>query len=208
MKLLLAAAIGLCAGLSATPALATPGFSVNFETAWAYGTDVNGYYNGGTASDGTSGANLGVQFVNVTGLSNDSSFTYYSNAPSPLGVAYAHDTAYINIASGLGNALRFFYSSPVDVIGAIRAYSGLNGMGTLLGTFDLLANAGSDYATWTPELFKFAGVARSFDLSRSADFVAFDNIAAVPEPETLLLLLAGGATALVASRRKGKVTTA
>ncbi len=68
-----------------------------FEKAWDFANgDVNGYYGGGTAADGTSGANLGVSFVNVSGLSNDATFTYYSGAPSPLGTAYAHDVRLVH----------------------------------------------------------------------------------------------------------------
>ena len=133
MKLFAAAALALAVS---TPALATPGFTVTFEKAWDFGNGaVDGYYNGGTAADGTTGPNLGVGFVGISGFTNDALGPYYANAPSPLGTAYAFDTAYINIASGVNNALRFFYSSPVAVTGALRAYSGLNGGGTLLASF-------------------------------------------------------------------------
>ena len=68
------------------PTFASASFLVDFENTWDYANgDVNGYYSGGTAADGSSGANLGVSFMGVSGLSNDSSFTYYSGAPSMLG---------------------------------------------------------------------------------------------------------------------------
>ncbi len=200
----LSSAVAL-AVMATAPAIASASaFSIDFENVWSYGVDVNGYYGGGTASDGTSGANLGVTFVNVSGLSNEPGFTYYQNAPTPLGTGYAHtfavgDAAFINVASGVGNALTFAYSSPSGVVGAIKAWSGVNGTGTLLGTFDLTANVATDYDRWSVGTLSFAGVARSFDLTASANSVLFDNIASVPEPGTVLMLLVGG-TALVAAR--------
>ena len=123
MKLFRIAALAL--SLS-TPAVASAaGFLVDFEKIWDFGDgDVNGYYSGGTAADGTHGTNLGVSFVNVSGLSNDPSFIAYANAPSPLGTAYAHtfdptDTALMNVAAGVGNALAFYYSTPSSVVGAV-----------------------------------------------------------------------------------------
>src|ERR1700712_5093145 len=149
--------------LAAAPALASASaFVVDFEHAWNYGSDVNGYYAGGTADDGTSGANLGVAFVNFSGLSNDADFTYYAGAPSPLGTAYAHDIAFMNIGAGVNGNLSFFYSTPTAVVGAVKAYSGLNGTGTLLGTFDLGANSSESYDSWSSVTLRFDGVAESF----------------------------------------------
>lgn len=207
MKLLSAAAMALSAAL---PTLA-PAALVNFENNWSFGTDVNSYYAGGTASDGSSGPNLGISFVNVSGLSNDAAFTYYSGAPTPLGVGFAHtfldgDKAFLNVAAGSASALSFFYSTPAAVLGAIRAYSGLNGTGSLLGSFNLLANSSTAYDSWSLASFAFSGVARSFDLTASANLVALDNInvAAVPEPSAVVLMLLGGAAVLrQVKRRRG-----
>lgn len=200
------------AALAAAPSLASAGpFALTFERAWDYGVDVAGYYGGGTASDGSSGTNVGVTFTNVSGLSNDASFTYYSGAPSPLGTAYAHtfaadDKAFLNVASGVSNALSFYYASPSLIAGAIKAYSGIDGTGALLGSFDFAANIASVdgvpvYDAWTLGRFAFAGVARSFDLTASANSALFDNIATIPEPGTVLMMLAGTAALLGARRR-------
>ena len=204
MKLMSAAALAL---LAAAPTLASASFLVDFEKSWDYSNgEVDGYYSGGSAADNSTGPNLGVSFVGVSGLSNDPSFTYYSGAPSPQGVGYAHtasvgDMAYMNVGLGVYRALSFYYSSPSDALGAIKAYTGLNGTGTLLGSFDLVANSAA-YDIWTPVTFTFNGAARSFDLSGSANVVALDNISAVPEPgSALLVLLAGGALLLARTRR-------
>lgn len=215
MKLASVAAAALALAASA-PAFAGASFLVDFEHGWDYlSGDVDGYYSGGTAADGTSGANLGVAFVNVSGLSNDPAFTppYYSGAPSMLGTAYAHtfgadDRAFMDVAAGVDNALSFFYASPQSITGAVRAYSGVNGTGSLLGSFDLLANASNAYDAWTRVTFAFTGTARSFDWTGSANVVGLDNIQAiaapVPEPSTVLLMLLGGAAVLRQATRRGK----
>lgn len=201
--------LGLLALLATAPALATAAsFTVDFEKPWDYlDGDVNGYYSGGTAADGSSGANLGVSFVGVSGLSNDVNFTAFSGAPSPQGVAYAHtfapgDVAVMNVAGGVSQALSFWYSAPTAATGAVKAYSGLNGSGTLLGSIDLAANSSAAYDHWTRLNFSYAGTAHSFDLSGSANNVALDNISAVPEPASLLMLLAGGVAVLRQGARR------
>ncbi len=198
MKLLPVAALALFA---ATPAFAGTSFLVDFENSWVYGTAVDNTY-----------ASLGVTFTNVLGLSNNDGFgslpdgSYYANAPSPLGTAFAqldgvvNTSAFMNVAGGVDNAISFYYSSPVAVTGAIKAYSGLNGTGTLLGTIDLVANSDS-YSVWTPVTLSFGGTAQSFDLTASANVVGLDNIAAVPEPGTYAMLLAGLGLLGFAARR-------
>ena len=201
MKLFPAAAAAL---IAAAPAFASASvFLVDFERRWEYGTPVDNTYLG-----------LGVSFVNVLGLSNDPpDFVYYSGAPSPLGTAFAQtatdaDRAFMNVVGGgIGNALSFFYSTPLAINGGIRAYSGLNGTGTLLGSFNLSANdAGPAYDTWTAATFSFSGVARSFDFTASANVVGFDNIGGtvspVPEPSMIALMLVGGAGMLRAANRR------
>ena len=212
MNLFRAAATAL---LAATPLMASAAgpVLVTFEKAWDFANgDVNGYYGGGKAADGTSGPNMDVSFVNISGLSNDASFTYYTGAPTPLGVAYGHDDhSYMNMKEWAVGAFSFFYSSPVAIVGAVKAYSGLNGTGTLLGSLNLAANdaVAGVYNTWSFASFAFTGSARSFDFTGAGveSAVAFDNIAvtAVPEPSTTLLMLAGGAAMLrVVTRRRGR----
>lgn len=186
--------------LAAAPALssaATP--LVDFEKTWAYGETVDGQY-----------AANGVTFTNVLGFSNDPDFggTYYSNAPSMQGVGMAqldgvvNTSAFMNVEAGVTGGLSLYYSTPEAITGAIKAYSGLNGTGTLLGTFDFSAS-GAAYDVWTKGVFTFAGTAKSFDLTGTANLAGIDNISAVPEPESIALVLAGlSVVGMLASRRK------
>jgi hypothetical protein len=199
--------LAVLALFAAAPAFAgATSFVVDFEKNWDYNNGgVAGFYNGGAADDGAAGVNVGVEFVGVSGLSNDNVATYYSGAPSPLGTAYAYDTAasYMNVAAGVENGLSLFYASNVDVTGAVKAYSGLNGTGSLLGSFNLNATAASGYDSWKQVTLSFSGVAKSFDLTGSAgQNIGFDNISAVPEVSSALMMLAGGFALLGLTRRR------
>jgi hypothetical protein len=201
MKLSSAAVLAL---LAAAPALASASnFVVDFEKNWDYTNGgVDAYYSGGSAADGSTGSNVGVSFAGVSGLSNDLDFTYYANAPTLQGVAYVFGPAFMNVAGGVDSALSFYYSSPEAIVGAVRAWSGLNGTGSLLGSFDLAANSSTSYDTWTNATFNFSGTALSFDLTPLTSIAALDNISAVPEPGSVALLLAG--VAAIVGLKKGR----
>ncbi len=126
------ATLALALGL-ASPAFAAAPLSVDFEKNWDYGTDVANTY----AADGVTFSNV-IAFSNGDGLGPLVNGDYYAGAPSPLGVAMAqldgvtNTAAYMNVAAGVTGGLSFFYSTPSDAEFAIKAYSGLNGTGTLL----------------------------------------------------------------------------
>lgn len=196
------APLALAIGLASPAFAASPAIHVDFEKTWNYGESIDNFY-----------AAQGVSFVNVLGLSNGDGLggltggDYYAGAPSPLGVAYAqldgvvNTAAYLNVAGGVDGQLNFYFSNPTGSSVEIKAYAGLNGSGALLGSV-LLASNGTDYSTWTATSLSFSGTALSFDLTATAGGVALDNISAVPEPSSLALLL-GGATVLLARRRRG-----
>jgi hypothetical protein len=196
-------AISALVALAAAPAIASASVFLDFEQNWEYGQVVDSTY-----------AAQGVTFTNVLGVSNDpANFGYYfNNAPSSQGVAMVqldgitNTAAFMNVSAGVfSNGASFFFSTPSNVAGAVKAYSGLNGTGDLLGTLDLAANDDGSYSTWTQATVNFTGIAKSFDLSATAGLAGFDNVAinAVPEPESYALGLVGlGLVGAIARRRQ------
>ncbi|HVR52912.1 MAG TPA: PEP-CTERM sorting domain-containing protein [Pseudorhodoferax sp.] len=192
-------AAGLALSLfAAAPAMAAP-LVIDFETAPSYDSIGNHY------------ADKGVSFGGgVLGLQNDELGPYFSNAPSAKGVMFTFgDDATMNVADGFSDAISFWYSSTAAAFNAVNIWSGLNGTGTLLASFDLLGNAqnGCDDTAWChfDQLSaSFAGVAYSLSFNGDPS-IAFDNIALgsndVPEPASMLLVSLGLA-GLAASKRR------
>jgi len=149
----------------------------------------------------------GVSFNdNVLFLENDAAGTYFTDANRGTGIAYVSTDApaYMNVAAAVDYKLTFDYTTLLDV--TISAYSGLNGTGTLLGSYTLTANtidAANDQ--WTTATFNFAGQAKSFDLrglAAAGSYAAIDNVTAVPEPTSLALLGAALGVVGFAARRR------
>ncbi len=189
---------------------AAPAFAANtvldFETVTSFAS-ISEYYNGGTDSAGSFGPALGGPAL---GLANDAAGPYFSNAPSPVGVmAPVGPDSTMSVAAGfLG--VSFYYSSSAAVSSAVPVWSGIDGHGTLLATFDLASNAQSggcsDSAYCHFDLLSntFAGTAHSMTFGNAVGAAAFDNVSitAVPEPASALLMALGmGCLALVARRR-------
>jgi hypothetical protein len=204
----------LTAGLlAASIAQANTAVLVTFETPTNFAF-IEEHYNGGTDSAMSAGANLGVSFtMDAMALQNDVLGPYFSNAPSPVGVMTAVGSdATMNVAAGFTGTVGFSYSLAGTglLLQGVNVYSGLNGTGTLLASFNLAPNNAFAGCT-TPAICRFDqvsssffGTAKSITFGNTAGMAAIDNISitAVPEPTTVLLMSLGLAT-LALRRRRG-----
>jgi len=199
VKVFAALAAGL---LSAAPAMAS-NVTIDFEGVTT-DAPVGDLYN-----------NLGVSFgLDAIGFANSLNDTFYSNAPSPLGVMSPVNAAPSASMNAIGTntfvgTIAFFYSSLSG--GTVTVHSGVNGTGTLLGTINLGANAQDGcndtlFCHWDQVSLDFAGQARSI-LFSDAVGSGFDNITvnAVPLPAAVWLLMSalGGFGTIVSRKRVG-----
>jgi len=181
VKLIAALAAGL---LSAAPAFSAT-VTLGFEGAGDYSL-IGEFYNGGTSETGATGTNYGISFgADALALANNADFTYYSNAPTPGAVmAPVGASSALNVVSGFTGTASFFYSSTAAT--TVSIFSGLNGTGTNLGTFNLLANAQNGcsdaFCHWDATSLSFAGVAQSIQFGSAAGLAGFDNVSIAPVP--------------------------
>lgn len=190
-KLISVLAAGL---LSAAPAFSTP-ITLDFEGASSF-SSIDGFYNGGTDSSGASGANVGVLFGgDALALQNDVLGPYFSNAPTAGTVmAPVGADATLNSSAGFSGTASFFYSSSAAT--SVSVFSGLNGTGSLLGTFNLLSNAQNGcsdtaFCHWDEASLNFGGVAQSILFGNAASVAAFDNVSIAPVPLPAAIWLLG-----------------
>jgi hypothetical protein len=228
-SLLIAALLGGC--LVAAPAAAT--VSINFENIATYnantGTAVQNFYNGGTASNGASGPNLGVSFASnaltlcLTTASNFCTPASRGGLGDPASaftaMYFAEGTSTsLSDAAGFTNGISFFYVTRNDP-GTVQIFDGVNGTGNLLASLDLAINAttcgapfDAEFCPFTIINLGFTGTGRSVVFGGTANQIAFDDIAlgvAVPEPATWAMMLVGfGVLGFALRRRRRAVAIA
>ena len=193
-----AATATVLALFAVAPAMAAP-LTIDFETAPSFSSVADHY------------AAQGVVFGGgALGLQNDVLGPYFENAPSPLGVMFTVDTdSAMNVAAGFSGLFSFSYASTAAAGGAVNLWSGLNGTGDLLASFDLLGNSAScttvGWCNFDALSSNLAGVAHSMTFNGDPT-IAFDNIAlnTVPEPASALLVALGLAGLATGAGRRRK----
>lgn len=200
----------ITATLAATLANAGTPQVIDFETPTSYAS-IAAHYAGGTDSAGAAGPDLGADFgADLLALQNDALGPYFAGAPSPLGVMFvAGSDAFVNVAAGFTGTVSLWYASNSFVLQGVNVYSGLNGTGRLLASFNLADNAQASGCSSAPYCHfdqlssSFAGIARSIGFANASGAAAFDNISisAVPEPAAALMLSLGLATLMLGRRR-------
>lgn len=179
-KSLLAAALGLSSCL----AMAQPVAVMDFE-GLENEEVVQNFYNGGTGSLGSSGVNLGVEFLgNTTAYiaSSAGGTGNVSELPSPSTVITflePSSSAVLNVAAGFTGGFSFYYSS--DAAADVVVYDGLDGTGDVLATVPITAQrnvdcTSSSFCNWTAAGASFSGTARSVSFGGTANQTGFDNI--------------------------------
>jgi hypothetical protein len=135
---------------------------------------IDGYYNGGTSSDGNSGPNYGVTFSsNALALNNYNG----SGEPSP-GILYFLGGAqvFVNYAAGFDTGFSFFYASNSSN-GLVTVYDDVDGTGNVLANFALANNfsVNCGYCVWDPIGVGFAGIAKSISFRPIRAAARFPN---------------------------------
>jgi len=145
----------------------------------------------------------------------------FGHEPSPETIMFfLTGSAVLNVPDGFDTGFSFFYSSPFAT-GNVNVWSGMNGTGTLLGSFPLgtTPQDGGDpngsYSPFVPIGIEFEGIAMSVDFQGAANNIGFDNItfgdsvpegaeSPVPEPSTVIggITLAGLAASKMLRRKK------
>jgi PEP-CTERM motif len=178
--------------------------TITFEEIPSYSDSILAAYNGGTngSRPPLSGPNYGISFsASAVTLANDADFQYFSNAPSGNVVMLDFDgSSFMNVATGFVGIASFGYSSNAAALGAVKIFSGLNGTGTQLASFNLASNSesgcavqGAPFCNFNVLSSAFSGIAYSMTFGGNSNGVLFDDItvSAVPEASTWLTMLVG-----------------
>ena len=222
---LLATTVMAAPAAAQTVVLDFEGINATYPSGFAA---IGDFYNGGTSSDGTSGADLGVSFsdnalaicLNTPGVqcSNTSRGGLGDPSSQQGGLFFLTGTeTFLNYSAGFEEGFSFFYASPT-VAGSVGVYDGLNGTGNLLATLNLGTTPSScdiptylaGYCPFVAAGVNFTGIARSISFAGAANTIVFDDVTfgsatpgnGVPEPASWALMIGGIGAAGGALRRR------
>jgi len=192
---------------------------------------IQDFYDGGQASNGNVGPDLGVTFdapallicLNTIGTScSNTSHGGLGSPGSELGALFflTSNAITLNYAAGFDTGFSFNYVA-INNTGSLAVYDGLDGTGNQLTTLNLPTtpsqcppgyNAG--FCPFFPIGVAFAGTAKSIVFAGVGNQIVFDDITfgsvrpgddgEVPEPSTFALLAAGCCALGVARRRRSR----
>jgi hypothetical protein len=222
------AALLLVSSTAQAQVLNFEGINATYPSGFAF---VQGFYNGGTSSVGTTGTNLGIAFSdNAQAICLNSLTVYCSNTsrgglgdPSSQqnGLFFLSGNAtYMNSAIGFLTGFSFFYVSASQP-GSFTVWDGLGGTGSILATLNLAPNAegclpgySAGFCPFSAAGVGFSGTAHSVTFAGVANQIVFDDVTfgsstpglvdnVVPEPSSMALLVPGLLSlGAVARRRK------
>jgi hypothetical protein len=218
MKLLAGSALAAAALMSVSSAqagvvtLTFEGINSTYPSGFAF---INGYYDGGMSSDGTTGPNYGITFSSnaqaiclnsLTVVCSNTSRGGLGNPASQEGGLFflSGSSTFMNDPGGFTKGFSLEYVS-VSEPGSVSVYSGTSGTGTLLATLALGPNSGScpgysaAFCPFSPAGVNFSGTGESIEFSGVANEIVFDDVTfgsstvggGVPEPATWAMMLLG-----------------
>lgn len=238
MKILKSAAFASMLSVSAMASAAV--ITLDFEGIAPYPNDstvsINGFYNGGTSSIGTSGTNFGVEFTsNALLLCLNTAGTNCSNTSrGGLGIPTSARGALffpganptMNVAAGFDTGFSFVYSDPFAVGSTVSIFDGLDGLGALLasatlpgtpnGVCDTSISFGANYCPFAAFSLAFSGTGRSVVFGGPTNAQVFDDFTfgsttvggMVPEPASWAMLIAGFGLIGATMRRRRSIAAA
>ena len=192
---------------------------------------VQGFYNGGTSSDGTTGVNYGVEFSpnalaiclnSLVAVCSNTSRGGLGNPLSQRGGLFFLDGAqtFMNRSAGFTVGFSFLYAA-INSGGSFSVFSGINGTGSLLGTTVLgtttsnCVGYSAGFCPFVAGSLGFAGTGRSVVFAGVANQIVFDDVTFgsvipdspppntnAPEPASIALVAAGLAAVGAAARRR------
>ena len=172
---------------------------------------IQSFYNGGTGSLGSTGPNYGIVFNGGLTLIDTDAGGGGNFGLEPSSDTAAFPDATMNVLAGFDTTFSMFYST-VDGPGTVTVWSGLDGTGSALATFNLEAlgvgpgDPTGAYSNWKQISASLAETAYSVTFS---GVFFFDNVALgpvteispVPEPSTYGLFGTFALIGFVALRR-------